>query len=274
MYRIFWYIYNFKENFRLKKVRESISNAPLTVIFILVMVLIYFLEIIFGGFKFSKILSDATLKALIVLGSNAHDFVFNQKQYWRLSTAILLHGNLLHILLNCLSFWSLGNLAERKFGREMLFIVFLYTGLIASLTFALFGSRDSISIGSSGAICGMLGFLISIGCRNVKELFQQLKRNWKIFALLFIIGLHIPDFKAVLQGNGIILEILRILNRLAQFILPNVDNWAHGGGVLAGIVLGLIYPRFSRAIRINLGRLSAVLLLSSAAWIFKLAILG
>jgi uncharacterized transporter YbjL len=53
-----------------------------------------------------------------------------------------------------------------------------------------------------------------------------------------------------------------------------VDNWAHGGGVLAGILLGLIYPSFPPAFRINLGRLSGVLLLSSAVWIFKLAVLG
>jgi membrane associated rhomboid family serine protease len=223
-----------------------LSSFPLTIGLLGLLTVLYVLEASYGGFNFANIGNGASIDALVTYGGNAHILVVNQSEWWRLLTATLLHGSLAHIIMNSFSLWNLGRSLEKYFGRETLLTVFVITGIASSLSFALFGSKDTISIGASGAICGMLGFLISHGARNLEELTKQIQRNWINFALLFVIG----------------------------FAIPNVDNWAHGGGVLAGIVLGLIYFRFSRAIRINLGRLSGVLLLSSAAWIFKLAILG
>jgi membrane associated rhomboid family serine protease len=222
------------------------SSYPLTIGLLGLLAVLYILEASYGGFNFANIGIGASIDALIKYGGNAHILVVNQSQWWRLLTATLLHGSLAHIIMNSFSLWNLGRSLEKYFGRETLLTVFVMTGIASSLSFALFGSKDTISIGASGAICGMLGFLISHGARNLEELTTQIKRNWINFALLFVIG----------------------------FAIPNVDNWAHGGGVLAGILLGLIYPKFPRSIRINLGRLSGVLLLSSATWILKLAILG
>jgi rhomboid protease GluP len=226
--------------------QDPISSYPLTTGLLGLMVVIYVLEASYGGFNFANIGTGATIDALVQYGGNAHVLVVNQSEWWRLLTATLLHGGLAHIIMNSFSLWNLARPLEKHFGRETLFTVLVVTGLAASLSFALFGSRDTISIGASGAICGMLGFLISHGARNLEELTKQLQRNWINFAMLFVIG----------------------------FAIPNVDNWAHGGGVLAGILLGLIYPRLSRVVRVGLGRLSGVLVVSSAIWIFKLAILG
>jgi membrane associated rhomboid family serine protease len=222
------------------------SSYPLTIGLLGLLAVLYVLEASYGGFNFANIGNGASIDALVKYGGNAHVLVVAQSEWWRLLTATLLHGSLAHIIMNGFSLWNLGRSLEKYFGRETLLTVFVLTGVAASLSFALFGSKDTISIGASGAICGMLGFLISHGARNFEELTKQIQRNWINFALLFVIG----------------------------FAIPNVDNWAHGGGVLAGIVLGLIYPSFPPAFRINLGRLSGVLLLSSAAWIFKLAVLG
>jgi rhomboid protease GluP len=224
----------------------TISSYPLTIGLLSLLAVLYVLEASYGGFNFANIGTGASIDALVKYGGNAHVLVVNQSEYWRLLTATLLHGSLAHIIMNSFSLWNLGRSLEKYFGRETLLTVFVITGIAASLSFALFGSRNTISIGASGAICGMLGFLISHGARNLEELTKQIQRNWINFALLFVIG----------------------------FAIPNVDNWAHGGGVLAGILLGLIYPSFPQVLRINLGRLSGMLLLSSAAWIFKLAVLG
>lgn len=223
-----------------------ISSYPLTVGMLGVLAVLYVLEASYGGFDFANIGNGASIDALVKYGGNAHDLAITQSEYWRLLTATLLHGSLAHIIMNSFSLWNLGSSLEKYFGRETFLTVFVLTGLVSSLTFALFGSRNTISIGASGAICGMLGFLISHGARNFQELSKQIQRNWINFAMLFVIG----------------------------FAIPNVDNWAHGGGVLAGILLGLIYPSFPRVFSLNLGRLSGLLLLSSAAWIVKLAVLG
>jgi rhomboid protease GluP len=245
-----------------------------TILVIGFLIVIYIVEISYGSFQFAKIGQDASINALVKYGGNANILVVKQSEWWRLLTATLLHGSILHIVMNSFSLWNLARPLEKHFGREALLSVLGLTGLIASLSFTVFGARDAISVGISGAICGALGFLVSVGSRNFKQLIQQLKRNWIIFALLFVMGVHIPDLKNYLQGEGALLEMLRKINTTLQNLLPNVDNWAHGGGVLAGILLGLIYPKFPRAIRINLGRLSGVMLLSSTVWIFKLAILG
>jgi rhomboid protease GluP len=225
---------------------NTASSYPLTIGLLGVLAVLYVLEASYGGFSFANIGNGASIDALVQYGGNAHELVVNRSEWWRLMTATLLHGSLAHIIMNSFSLWNLGRSLEKYFGRETFLTVFVVTGIVSSLSFALFGSKDTISIGASGAICGMLGFLISHGARNLEELTKQIQRNWINFALLFVIG----------------------------FAIPNVDNWAHGGGVLAGILLGLIYPKFPRAILINLGRLSGMLLLSSAAWILKLAVLG
>jgi membrane associated rhomboid family serine protease len=223
-----------------------ISSYPVTITILGLMVVIYGLETSYGGFSFAKIGTGASIDALVQYGGNAHLLVVNQSEWWRLLTATFLHGSLAHIIMNGFSLWNLARPLEKHFGRETLFNVFVLTGLAASLSFALFGSRDTISIGASGAICGMLGFLIAHGARNLEELTQQIRRNWINFALLLVIG----------------------------FSIPNVDNFAHAGGVLSGIVLGLIYPRFPRVLQQNLGRVCGILLFSSAAWIFKLSVFG
>ena len=225
---------------------NPISSYPLTIGLLGLMVVIYGLEASYGGFSFAKIGTGASIDALVQYGGNAHLLVVNQSEWWRLLTATLLHGSLAHIIMNGFSLWNLARPLEKHFGRETLFNVFVLTGLVASLSFTLFGSKDTISIGASGAICGMLGFLIAHGARNLEELIQQIRRNWINFALLLVIG----------------------------FSIPNVDNYAHGGGVISGILLGLIYPKFPRVLQQNLGRVCGLLLVSSAAWIFKLALLG
>jgi membrane associated rhomboid family serine protease len=222
------------------------SSYPVTITILGLMIVIYGLEASYGGFSFAKIGTGASIDALVQYGGNAHLLVVNQSEWWRLLTATLLHGSLAHIIMNGFSLWNLARPLEKHFGRETLFNVFVFTGLAASLSFALFGSRDTISIGASGAICGMLGYLIAHGARNLEELTQQIRRNWINFALLLVIG----------------------------FSIPNVDNFAHAGGVLSGIVLGLIYPRFPRVLQQNLGRVCGILLFSSAAWIVKLSVFG
>jgi membrane associated rhomboid family serine protease len=230
-----------------KSTRENlVSSYPITVLMLVLMVVIYGFEASYGGIQFAKFGREVSINALVRDGGNAHQLTVVQAQWWRLLTAALLHGSLAHIIMNGFSFWNLARALEKYFGREALLSVFTITGIAASLSFSLLGSRDTISIGASGAICGMLGFLISHGSRNLEELISQLRRNWINLALLLAIG----------------------------FVIPNVDNFAHGGGVVSGIVLGLVYPVFPRVLRNSLGAISAVLIAASAVWIFKLAILG
>src|SRR5207244_9797712 len=75
-------------------------------------------------------------------------------QPWRLLTAAFLHGGPLHIATNMWCLWNLGRMAENIFGRFTFLLVYLFTGISASLlSVSLHPGR--VSVGASGAIFGV-----------------------------------------------------------------------------------------------------------------------
>ena len=81
-------------------------------------------------------------------------------QWWRLLTCVFIHGGLLHIGFNMWCLWSLGRLAESVYGHWTFAVVYLITGLAASLA-SLIWNPAILSVGASGAIFGIAGALIA-----------------------------------------------------------------------------------------------------------------
>ena len=133
--------------------------------------------------------------------------------WWTLITAIYLHGGLLHIFFNMMWVRQLGPVVEELFGPFRLFAIFTIagiTGFIAS-TFA----GHAFTLGASGSIFGLLAAAIAYGRRAGSQLFTRQFLQWAV--LLFIMG----------------------------FIMPGVDNWAHGGGFVGGYAAAYIFSRSS-----------------------------
>ena len=133
--------------------------------------------------------------------------------WWTLITAIYLHGGLLHIFFNMMWVRQLGPVVEELFGPFRLFAIFTIagiTGFIAS-TFA----GHAFTLGASGSIFGLLAAAIAYGRRAGSQLFTRQFLQWAV--LLFIMG----------------------------FIMPGVDNWAHGGGFIGGYAAAYIFSRSS-----------------------------
>ena len=133
--------------------------------------------------------------------------------WWTLITAIYLHGGLLHIFFNMMWVRQLGPVVEELFGPFRLFAIFTIagiTGFIAS-TFA----GHAFTLGASGSIFGLLAAAIAYGQRTGSQLFTRQFLQWAV--LLFIMG----------------------------FIMPGVDNWAHGGGFVGGYAAAYIFSRSS-----------------------------
>lgn len=136
-------------------------------------------------------------------------------QWWRLLTAELLHGHWLHVGLNLLSLLAAGRLLEVHASPVHLPTVFLFSAVTASLASVLLESKTSV--GASGAIMGLIGFLAVLGYRRR----QVMPRGF-----LKSISLSI----ALTAGAGLV----------AYHV---VDNAAHLGGLLGGLLLGLVYVR-------------------------------
>ena len=155
---------------------------------------------------------DADSLSLIRLGANVQELV-ESGEYFRLLTAIFLHGGIIHLFFNMYALYSIGNFIETYFGRSKYFAVFILTGIVGSLTSYLF--TRGFSVGASGAVFGLLGLLLA----------QKLKRK------VYYAELPI-DTRSILIIVGI--------NLLLGFTIPNVDNAAHIGGLISGTLLGLL----------------------------------
>ena len=78
-------------------------------------------------------------------------------EWYRLVTAGFLHVNVIHVAMNMLALYHLGNLLEPAFGRLRLGLVYLVSLLAGSLGVALVSPED-LTVGASGAVFGLMGF--------------------------------------------------------------------------------------------------------------------
>jgi rhomboid protease GluP len=157
--------------------------------------------------------------ALRILGWKDNDLI-NQGQYWRLVTAMFLHGGLLHIFFNGYALFILGPETERIFGTLRFLALYFVAGLAGSV--ASYAFSPDPSVGASGAIFGLVGAL---------GMFFYLSRD--------VLG---DAGRAQLQSMIFIVVINLAIGFGASGV---IDNYAHIGGLIGGILAGvLLAPRY------------------------------
>lgn len=139
-------------------------------------------------------------------------------QYWRLITSMFVHFGIIHIFGNMWCLWSLGRLAERLLGALSVIGIYLLTGVGASLL-SLSWDPMRVSAGASGAIFGIAGALITTLYYGKHNLPQESVRR--------------------LLGYVVRFSILNLLFGLRG----HVDNMAHLGGLVTGLLIGLFLAR-------------------------------
>ena len=131
-------------------------------------------------------------------------------QFYRLLTGMFLHANIIHLFFNMSALNSIGSQLEGFIGRTKFLIVYLLSGLIGGLlTVALHGT-EYVGVGASGAIFGLLGSLLYF-------------------------GYHYRVYLGQVMNSQIIPVI--IVNLAIGFMFPNIDNFAHIGGLLGGVTV-------------------------------------
>jgi rhomboid protease GluP len=174
---------------------------------------------------------DPTPLQLLHFGAANPELILHG-QWYRLLTATFVHVGLLHIATNMWCLWNLGLLGEPLLGPVGLVAVYLITGIAGNLLSLAFNVilRDyaSVGAGASGAVFGIAGILIIL-LSNKKlpiPLFElkRLRRSVIQFAALnLVIGL-----------GTVFTNIIRI------------DNFAHVGGFVCGLALGVpLVPRMT-----------------------------
>ena len=122
--------------------------------------------------------------------------------WWTVLTANYLHGSLLHIFFNMMWVRNLAPAAVDVYGPARTFVLFNVSGVCGFVMSNLMRGYDTV--GASGAIFGLLAALIVYGRRRGSSVMTAQLWQWAI--ILGVFG----------------------------FLMPNVNNWAHGGGFAGG----------------------------------------
>ena len=163
---------------------------------------------------------------LVELFGNNYELVQNG-QIYRLFTCMFVHSDTMHILLNMYALYTIGPVVERYYGKGKYLFIYIISGLLGSVFSGVFMSANSISIGASGAIFGLLGSIC-------------------YFTYYY---------RATLQGilRGSIIPVI-VINLIIGFLSPSIDLSAHIGGLIGGILVSMglgIGDKYRKSDQIN-----------------------
>jgi membrane associated rhomboid family serine protease len=158
-----------------------------------------------------------SVSGLLVYGAKATPLILDRGETWRLLSANFLHKDLLHFAFNAFAIWNVGGALERAVRPADYIALLIFTALGTTTASAV--GADSISLGASGIAFGVLAASAAFGWRRAVR--GRLREHFGVRLLPWLFAL----FVAGLGSAG-------------------VDNWGHGGGVLAGVLCGLfLCPR-------------------------------
>ncbi len=137
-------------------------------------------------------------------------YLLVRAEWWRLVTAVFLHGGVLHIFMNTWVLMDIGPQVEEVYGSARYLFAYVVTGAAGYLASSVTGH---FSIGASGALMGLIGLMIAITTRRGGAYMQMVRGQllkWVAYILVF------------------------------GFLVPGIDNAAHLGGLAAGFLLGRV----------------------------------
>jgi len=184
-------------------------KAPVTMTLLVMIAMVFAFEVLTNAYNDGD--------KLLAMGALSHDLVL-RGEVWRLITYMFLHGGWLHWLSNSWVLYQLGTLYEALFGSKRFAAIYFTTGIVAGVASAML--HPGPAVGASGAVFGIMGaFFFSIW-RSPLYRHQPWTRSL-LGQLLFWIAVNI----------------------YIGYRLPFIDNTAHVGGLIAGLILGLIPHR-------------------------------
>ncbi|WP_022669105.1 rhomboid family intramembrane serine protease [Desulfospira joergensenii] len=170
-----------------------------------------------------------TMDVLNFMGASGRIPIAHYKAWWSLITANWLHGSLLHILFNMLALRTVAPLVIHEYGRFRMFTIYTLAGAGGFLLSYL--GNVYMTIGASSGLCGLIGALLYFGRSQGSEWAHRVYK----------------------QTSGWIISLI-----LIGFLIPNINNWGHAGGLLTGILFGWIFSYNDRRRENLLDRILAI----------------
>ena len=155
-----------------------------------------------------RLLAPTDLRALGATGTWLGNIL---PHWWTLISASYLHGSVLHIFFNLFALYQLGPLVTQLYGSHRFLAIYTLSGAAGFLI--SYFANIYMTIGASASLCGLIGAALYYGKDRGGTFGQAIFRQvggWAVGILLF------------------------------GFLVPGINNWAHGGGIPAGALLALM----------------------------------
>jgi rhomboid protease GluP len=167
--------------------------------------------------------------SLLLLGATGTIPVDEYGRFWTLLSANYLHGGIMHIAFNLMAFRQIAPWVSREYGDSRMFTIYTIGGVGGYIVSYLAGIP--LTIGASAALCALIGSLLYYGKSRGGTYGGMVYRevgSWVISIFLF------------------------------GFFVPGINNWAHGGGLISGILLGMLLGYGEKRRETHLHRLIAI----------------
>ena len=192
---------------------EKFKVYPLTYSIIGINILVYIFSAVL-----SQNIVDMDMQTLVDMGALYGPYTVLKGEWWRLFTAMFLHGGMTHILMNMFSLYLIGRGLEMYFDKRAYVIIYLFSGLLGGLA-SLYMHPQSVGVGASGAIFGVFGALAGFFLAHRDKIATHSKAFMKDFAV--VLG----------------------INLVLGLSIPSIDVSAHIGGLVVGLIGGFVISK-------------------------------
>jgi rhomboid protease GluP len=208
-----------------------------------------FLAMVFSHVSFLS----PSVHDLIHWGANSKGAVLYDGQWIRVVTAMFVHAGIIHLATNMWCLWNLGLLGEPLIGPFGVFAAYILSGAagnLLSIALNLAQNSDSAGVGASGAVFGIAGVLIVLLKSPRLPIPPQERNGLRRYVIYFAVINFVIGFGSLAVGSVV-----------------RIDNMAHLGGFLGGIIfalplvplLGSPRPMFLLRRRVAVGMLTSIL---------------
>lgn len=188
------------------QMRRFFRQSPVTAA-ILALTVLYFLWIQV------RFLGQAT-SALAIFeagGINGYYLAYNPVDLWRLLSPVLIHIGWEHLVMNAISIYFVGIMAEQWWGARRYLLIYLLAGLMGNV-FVAFFTPEVVSAGASTSIFGLFTAISVVGYFGRHPYLKQVGQNF---------------------------QMLLGMNLLFNLFMPSISIAGHLGGALGGGLAGM-----------------------------------
>lgn len=218
----------FREQWR--SMVQGEEGTGITFLLIALNVIVFFVTVLAGGGW-----GSTEWDVLYQFGGN-YTVAIQQGEYWRFLSSVFLHNGIFHLFMNMIGLFYGGVVAERILGGKRFLLMYLVAGIAGSACSYYFHA-ETLSVGASGAVFGIFGFLLG--------------------------HYFLPGADKDLRKAVIVQLVIYVGLNLLHGMKDGIDNWAHGGGLAAGFLMGLAWT-FGNAPKEDM----------EASWNFRKALSG